>query len=76
LGYGSLRLEERKGGELRMGARSTVDWKLGVPFKALPWQKFKTSETFDYMALSRSPDFTPPESDSLVSVVEEYMRQI
>jgi hypothetical protein len=48
----------------------------GVPFKVLSWHNFRTSETFDYMVLSTSPAFTPPESDALVPVVEEYMRQI
>ena len=50
--------------------------KPGIPFKILSWNKFRTSETFDYIALSRSPDFTPPESDALVPIIEEYMRQI
>jgi hypothetical protein len=49
---------------------------LGVPFKILPWHKFRTSQRFDCMALSRSPNFTPPESDALVPVIEEYMTQI
>jgi hypothetical protein len=48
----------------------------GVPFKILSWQRFKTSETFDYIAFSRSPNFTPPDSDRLITVVEEYMKQI
>ncbi|MGB8708031.1 MAG: UPF0489 family protein [Dehalococcoidia bacterium] len=48
----------------------------GVPFKILPWHKFRTSEPFDYIALSKSPDFTPPESDRLITVVEGYMKQI
>ena len=48
----------------------------GIPFKILPWHKFRTDEAFNYIALSRSPDFTPPESDALVTVIEEYMKQI
>jgi len=48
----------------------------GVPFKILPWQRFRTSETFDYIALSRSPDFTPRASDKLITVIEEYMKQL
>jgi hypothetical protein len=47
-----------------------------VPFKAIPWHKFKTSEAFDYITLSRSPSFTPPESDALVPIIEAYMKQI
>ena len=75
-GYGLIQLKERKGGGLHMGDSSVAEWKSGVPFKILPWHKFRTSETFDYMALSRSPNFTPPESDALVPVIERYMRQI
>ena len=47
-----------------------------IPFKILPWRKFKTEETFDYVALCKSPDFTPPESDELVPIIEEYIKQI
>lgn len=54
----------------------TVKRDTGIPFKILPWRNFRTSETFDYMAFSTSPDFTPPESDELIPVVAEYMRQI
>jgi hypothetical protein len=46
-----------------------------VSFNILPWQRFRMSDTFDYMALSKSPNFTPPESDRLISVVERYMKQ-
>jgi len=48
----------------------------GVPFKIIPWQRFRTRETFDYVALSKSPSFTPPESDRLIVVIERYMKQI
>lgn len=48
----------------------------GVPFKILPWHKFRATEAFDYMVLSRSLDFTPPESDVLVTAIERYMKQI
>jgi len=47
-----------------------------VCFKVLHWRNFRTSEKFDYMALSKSPDFTPPTSDRLVDIIEEYMKQI
>ena len=75
-GRGLIQFRERKGGELPVGDLSAVGWKSGVPFKILPWYEFRTSETFDYMALSRSPNFTPPESDALIPVIEGYMRQI
>ena len=45
-------------------------------FAILPWHRFKTGEAFDYIALSRSPDFTPPESDRLITIIEEYIKQI
>jgi hypothetical protein len=48
----------------------------GVPFKIVPWQKFRMDETFDFVALSRSPSFTPLESDNLITVIEEYMQQV
>lgn len=47
-----------------------------IPFKILSWRIFRTSETFDYIAFSKSPDFTPPESDKLIPVIEKYIRQI
>ena len=74
--HGLMQCKEKKGGELPVGDLSVVGWKSGVPFKILSRYKFRTSETFDYMALSRSPDFTPPESDTLVPVIEGYMRRI
>jgi len=47
-----------------------------VPFKVVPWNRFKSTKPFDYIALSRSPEFTPPESDRLITVVADYMKQI
>ena len=47
-----------------------------IPFKIVPLSKFKASTIFDFMALCRSSDFTPIESDNLIPVIEEYMRQI
>jgi hypothetical protein len=74
--YGLMQLKRRKGGDSPIGDSSSVEWDSGVPFKILPWHKFRTSEAFDYMVLSRSPNFTPPESDVLIPVVEWYMRKI
>ena len=73
---GSIQLKKRKGGDSPIRDLPVVEREPGVPFKILPWQKFRTSETFDYVALSRSPNFTPPESDELIPVVEGYMRQM
>ena len=50
--------------------------KTGVPFKIIPWNKYRTSAICDYIALSKSPDFTPPESDRLVPIIERYIKQI
>jgi len=47
-----------------------------VRFKILPWDRFRETQPFDYIALSKSPDFTPPESDKLIPLIEKYMRQI
>ena len=55
---------------------SEVETERVIPFMALPWQSFVTKKRFNYIVLSRSPDFTPPESDRLVSVIEMYMKII
>lgn len=47
-----------------------------IPFKIIPWQRFRTGGMFDFIALSRSPNFTPPESDSLIAIIERYMKQM
>jgi hypothetical protein len=49
---------------------------LDIPYQILPWNKFRTREKFDYAALSRSPGFTPPESDVLIAIIEKYMKQM
>lgn len=66
-----IQQKKRKREELSSGIR-----KGGVPFSIISWNKFKTKNAFDYMALSRSPDFTPPESDALIPVIEWYMRKV
>ncbi len=73
---GLIQLKKRKGESSPIRDLPMVERERGVPFKILPWHKFRTSETFDYIALSRSPNFTPPESDELIPIVEGYMRQI
>ena len=73
---GLIQLKKKKGEDSPVRDLPAVERERGVPFKILSWYKFRTSETFDYMALSRSPNFTPPESDALIPVVEGYMRQI
>jgi hypothetical protein len=46
---------------------------LCIPFRVILWDRFKTSHTFDYISLSKSPAFTPRESDLLVQVIRNYM---
>jgi hypothetical protein len=36
-----------------------------VPFRALPWRDFQATQPFDVVCLTRSPAFTPAESDAL-----------
>jgi hypothetical protein len=67
---------ERKGESPAIRDLPTTKMGRGAYFKILPWRKLRTSETFDYIALSRSPNFTPPESDGLITVIEGYMKQI
>jgi hypothetical protein len=71
-----IQLKKGKGERSPIRDLPMVERKRGVPFKVLPWHKFRTSETFDYIALSKSPNFTPTESDRLIPIVEEYMTQI
>ncbi len=74
--YELVQLKERKDGDSHLEDSSMTGRKLGVPFKILPWNKFRTDKTFDYMVLSRSPNFTPPKSDLLIPIIEGYMRKI
>jgi len=71
-----IQLKKRKGERSPIRDLPTIERERGVHFKILPWYKFRTSEIFDYIALSRSPNFTPPESDVLVPIIEGYIKQI
>ena len=71
-----IQLKKRVGKSSPIRDLPPVDREHSIPFKISPWHKFRTSETFDYIALSRSPNYTPPESDTLITVVEGYMKQI
>jgi len=73
---GLIQLKKRKGESSCIRDLPILEKERGVPFKILPWHKFRTSETFDYISFSKSPNFTPPESDGLIIVVEGYMKQI
>ena len=71
-----MQLSEREDRSSSIRDLPTAERECGVPFKILAWRKFKAGKPFDYIALSRSPSSTPPESDELIPVVEEYMKQI
>jgi hypothetical protein len=47
----------------------------GVPFEVVPRRAFHASG-FNFLALSISPDFTPPSSDLLLPAIREYMELI
>ncbi|MEW6143082.1 MAG: UPF0489 family protein [Chloroflexota bacterium] len=47
-----------------------------VPLCIRSWRAFRSKKPFDYLVLSNSPNFTPPESDRLVPVIERYMNRI
>lgn len=47
-----------------------------VPTRLITKETFQFHGTFDYMFLSRSPGYTPPEADALVPVFESYMREL
>ena len=49
---------------------------LQISYRILPWNRFRAREPFNFMALSQSPGFTPPQSDALIPVIESYMKQI
>jgi hypothetical protein len=53
---------------------SALEKELEIPYRILPWNRFRIHEPFDFMALSRSPGFTPPRSDALIEVIESYMK--
>ena len=70
------RFHEKQPLKVPARGRSVEKKELDIPYQILPWNKFRVHDTFDYAALSRSPGFTPPESDGLISVIESYMKQI
>jgi len=71
-----IQLKKRKGEGSPIRNLPVVERERCVRFKILPWNKFRTSEKFDYIALSSSPNFTPPESDELIPIIKGYMKQI
>ena len=44
-----------------------------VPFEIHDSKAFQTAVSFDFIVLSKSPGFTPPESDKLIPVIGRYI---
>lgn len=44
-----------------------------IPFEIIPLEKFKETKKFDYIFLSKSPNFTKPETDKLIPIISEYI---
>lgn len=42
-----------------------------VRFGYVPWAQFEATEAFDVICLARSPEYTPPESDTLLDAIRE-----
>lgn len=40
-----------------------------VPLECVPWERFQAEEAFDFVYLTRSPTYTPPESDPLFELI-------
>jgi hypothetical protein len=70
------RFQAKKDNMTTTGNALNSNGKLEIPYQILPWNRYRTKDKFDYMALSRSPNFTPPESDNLIDVIERYMKKI
>jgi hypothetical protein len=72
----SRQINNRDAGNVHIHELPEADRESYIPFRMLPWHDFIAVEPFDYMALSKSPDFTPPESDTLIGIIQEYINQI
>jgi hypothetical protein len=45
-----------------------------LPFRLVGGDDLTVDAPFDWIYLTQSPDYTPPESDRLIPLIEEYMR--
>ncbi|MBS1878619.1 MAG: UPF0489 family protein [Actinobacteria bacterium] len=52
-----------RGGEFGKGNAERLE--PSVPFAEVPWHSFQAPAPFDFISLTRSPAFTPPEADVL-----------
>lgn len=44
-----------------------------IPFEIIPLEEFNEVKKFDYIFLSKSPNFTKLETDTLIPIISEYM---
>ena len=45
-----------------------------LPFRLVGGDDLAGEGPFDWIYLTQSPDYTPPEADRLIPLIEEYMR--
>lgn len=69
----SLQVEKGKDDSPLVRDSAALAKEHGMRFRIVSWSKFKTSAAFDFIALSKSPEFTPPASDALIPVIEAYL---
>lgn len=41
------------------------------PFRTISWLDYRAEQPFDFVCLTRSPDYTPASSDPLFDVIRE-----
>ncbi len=44
-----------------------------IPFEIIPLEKFNEAKKFNYIFLSKSPNFTKSETDKLIPIISEYI---
>nr|WP_319399121.1 hypothetical protein [uncultured Carboxylicivirga sp.] len=47
-----------------------------IPFRHIWYPHFETYLKYDYIFLTKSPEYTPVESDDLIDVIKEYMKEV
>lgn len=47
-----------------------------VLFSWVPWARFKAAEPYDYICLTRSPEFTPAEADPIYDVIRDRFVEV
>jgi hypothetical protein len=50
-----------------------IEFEPPVPIEIVGGDAFKAKTAFDYVFLSRSPEYTPAESDNLIPIIGEYI---